>query len=163
MAKIKEDGIPRVPGTAVFLTRERQNAPPVMVWHLRHNRALHRRVLVVNVITESVPWIRGGRRLTVEQIAPDFWRAVARYGFMERPDLPALLRHAQRDCGGKLTLDDVTYYVGHETIIPRSDARGLPRWVEALFAMMERNSVHATSFFRLPPNQVVEIGREISI
>jgi KUP system potassium uptake protein len=163
MAKIKEDGIPRVPGTAVFLTRARQNAPPVMVWHLRHNRALHRRVLVVNVITESVPWIRGGRRLTVEQIAPDFWRAVARYGFMERPDLPALLRHAQRDCGGKLTLDDVTYYVGHETIIPRSDARGLPRWVEALFAMMERNSVHATSFFRLPPNQVVEIGREISI
>jgi KUP system potassium uptake protein len=163
MAKLKEKRIPRVPGTAVFLTRTQLDAPPVMVWHLRHNRALHERVVVLNVVIESVPWIRGGRRLTVEQIAPDFWRGVARFGFMERPDLPALLREAQPHCGGKLTLDDVTYYVGHETIIPREDAKALPRWVEALYAMMQRNSVHVTSFFRLPADQVVEIGREISI
>jgi KUP system potassium uptake protein len=163
MAKLKEKRIPRVPGTAVFLTRTRQDAPPVMVWHLRHNRALHERVLVLNVIIESVPWVRGGRRLTIEQIAPDFWRGMARFGFMERPDIPALLREAQPHCGGKLTLDDVTYYVGHETIIPREDAKALPRWLEALYAMMQRNSVHVTSFFRLPAEQVVEIGREISI
>jgi KUP system potassium uptake protein len=163
MAELKEKRIPRVPGTAVFLTRTRLDAPPVMVWHLRHNRALHERVVVLNVIIESVPWVRGGRRLTVEQIAPDFWRGMARFGFMERPDIPALLREAQPRCGGKLTLDDVTYYVGHETIIPREDAKALPRWLEALYAMMQRNSVHVTDFFRLPADQVVEIGREISI
>jgi KUP system potassium uptake protein len=163
MAKLKEKRIPRVPGTAVFLTRTRQDAPPVMVWHLRHNRALHERVVVLNVIIESVPWVRGERRLTIEQTAPDFWRGMARFGFMERPDIPALLREAQPHCGGKLTLDDVTYYVGHETIIPREDAKALPRWLEALYAMMQRNSVHVTSFFRLPADQVVEIGREISI
>jgi KUP system potassium uptake protein len=163
MGELKEKRIPRVPGTAVFLTRTRLDAPPVMVWHLRHNRALHERVVVLNVIIESVPWVRGGRRLTVEQIAPDFWRGMARFGFMERPDIPALLREAQPRCGGKLTLDDVTYYVGHETIIPGEDAKALPRWLEALYAMMQRNSVHVTDFFRLPADQVVEIGREISI
>jgi hypothetical protein len=123
----------------------------------------HHPQLALARVARTIPWVRGGRRLTVEQIAPDFWRSVARFGFMDRPDIPALLREAQPRCGGKLTLDDVTYYVGHETIIPREDVKALPRWLEALYAMMQRNSVHVTSFFRLPADQVVEIGREISI
>jgi KUP system potassium uptake protein len=163
MANIKERRIPRVPGTAVFLTRTRRGAPPVMVWHVKHNRALHEHLFVLNVVTQSVPWIRNADRLTVEKIAPNFWRGRARYGFMERPDIPALLRQAHDTLDCKVTLDDITYYVGHETIVPREDERALPRWLEALFAMMQRNTVHVSSFFRLPPEQVVEIGREISI
>jgi KUP system potassium uptake protein len=163
MAGVKERRIPRVPGTAVFLTRTSRDAPPVMVWHVKHNRALHERLFVLNVVTQSVPWIRSADRLTVEQIAPNFWRGSARYGFMERPDIPALLQQAHDKHGCKVTLDDLTYYVGHETIVPRDDKRALPRWLEALFAIMHRNSVHVSSFFRLPPEQVVEIGREISI
>jgi KUP system potassium uptake protein len=163
MASLKERRIPRVPGTAVFLTRTRRDAPPVMVWHVKHNRALHERLLVLNVVTQSVPWVRNAERLTVEKIAPNFWRGHARYGFMERPDIPALLQEAHDRFGCEVTLDDVTYYVGHETIVPREDGRALPRWLEALFAMMQRNSVHVSRFFRLPPDQVVEIGREISI
>jgi KUP system potassium uptake protein len=163
MAKIKEGRIPRVPGTAVFLTRTRRDAPPVMIWHVKHNRALHERLFVLTVVTESVPWVGTADRLTVAEVAPNFWRARARYGFMERPDIPALLQQAHDTCGSKITLDDITYYVGHETIVPREDDNALPRWLEALFAMMQRNSVHVSRFFRLPPEQVVEIGREISI
>src|SRR5262249_37605615 len=88
MAKIARGGVPRVPGAAVFLTRTLRDAPPVMVWHLKHNRALHERLFVLTVIIQSIPWIREGERLTVEEIAPSFWRATARFGFMERPDLP---------------------------------------------------------------------------
>jgi KUP system potassium uptake protein len=159
MAKIKEGRIPRVPGTAVFLTRMRRDAPPVMIWHVKHNRALHERLFVLNVVTESVSWVRTADRLTVAEVAPNFWRARARYGFMERPDIPALLQQAHDTYG----CNDITYYVGHETIVPREDDKALPRWLEALFAMMQRNSVHVSRFFRLPPEQVVEIGREISI
>jgi KUP system potassium uptake protein len=162
MAKIQEGRVPRVPGTAVFLTRTQQDAPPTMVWHLKHNRALHERLFVLTVETESVPRIRGARRLTVNNIAPNFWRACVRYGFMERPDIPTVLQEANAH-GCSLSLDDVTYYVGHETIVHREDRKGLPLWLERLFATMQRNSVHVSDFFRLPPDGVVEIGRHVSI
>jgi KUP system potassium uptake protein len=162
VARLAEARIPRVPGTAVFLTRTQRDAPPVMVWHVRHNRALHERVFVLTIITESVPWVRNSDRLTVQELAPGFWRASVRFGFMERPDIPALLRQAhERGC--TIDLTDVTYYVGHETVVPRGDAKGLPRWVEALFAFMQRNASHLTDYFRLPPDQVVEIGRQVAI
>jgi KUP system potassium uptake protein len=162
MAKIADAQIPRVPGTAVFFTRTLRDAPPVVVWHLKHNRALHRRVFVVTVLTEAVPWIAAGQRLSVEELAPDFWRAQARYGFMERPDLPALLLQSIAH-GCRVDLADVTYYVGHETVVPREDQKGLPRIVEALYALMQRNSTHISDYFHLPADSVVEIGREIAI
>jgi len=162
MAQIAERKIPRVPGTAVFLTRTLRDAPPVMVWHLKHNRALHESLFVLTVSTESIPRISDDERLKFEEIAPRFWRATARYGFMERPDILALLKKAHASgCG--LNLLDVTYYVGHETVVPRDDDKGLPRWMESLFAVMQRNSAHLSEYFRLPPDAVVEIGREISI
>lgn len=162
MAQIAAARIPRVPGTAVFLTRTQRDTPPVMAWHVKHNRALHERVFVVTVVTESVPWIDDAERLSVEEMAPRFWRAAARYGFMERPDIPALLARAKAGgCG--IDLADVTYYVGHETVIARDDGQGLSRWVEALFSAMQRNSTHVTDYFKLPTDAVVEIGREIAI
>ncbi len=146
----------------MFLTRTERDAPPVMVWHVKHNRALHERVLVITVQVESIPWVSAAERLEVAEIAPRFWRAKARYGFMERPDLPALLRIAHADgCG--LDLADVTYYVGHETVVPADDEKRLPRWIEAFFAAMQRNSAHVSDYFKLPREQVVEIGREIAI
>jgi KUP system potassium uptake protein len=162
MTKIREGRVPRVPGTAVFLTRTQLDIPPVMVWHLRQNRALHERLFVLTVETESVPRIRGAGRITFKEMAPNYWRACARYGFMERPDIPVLLQQAHAH-GCNVSLDDVTYYVGHETIVHREDRKGLPLWLEKLFAFMQRNSVHVSDFFRLPPDAVVEIGRQVSI
>jgi KUP system potassium uptake protein len=162
MAQIAEGRVPRVPGTAVFLTRTERDAPPVMVWHLKHNRALHERLFVLTVRTEAVPWIADATRVTFEEIAPRLWRATARYGFMERPDIPALLRTARAGgCG--IDLSDVTYYVGHETVVASDSGKGVPRWLEALFAAMQRNSVHVSDYFKLPQDSVVEIGREIAI
>jgi KUP system potassium uptake protein len=162
LTQLAERHIPRVPGTAVFLTRAQKDAPPVLVWHIKHNRALHERVLILTAVTESVPRIRRGDRLKVEEVAPGMWRAMARFGFMERPDIPALLRQANT-LGCELKLDDVTYYVGHETVIRRADGRGLPRAVESMFAFLQRNSMHVSDYFRLPADSVVELGREIAI
>ena len=159
---IEEQHIARVPGSAVFLTRALKDAPPVLVWHIKQNRALHERVLIFTSITESVPWMRRSDRLQVEEVAPLMWRATVRFGFMERPDVPALLRQANV-LGCKLKLDDVTYYVGHETVVRRRDGKGLPRVVENMFAYLQRNSVHVSDYFRLPTDSVVELGREVSI
>ena len=139
MAKIAAENIPRVPGTAVFLTRTERDTPPVMVWHVKHNRALHEHLFVLRVEILSVPWVALGDRITIEEVAPNFWRAEARFGFMERPHIPELLT-ASKSLGCTIDLDDVTYYVGHETVISREDGKGLPAWQEAFFAVMERNA-----------------------
>jgi KUP system potassium uptake protein len=162
MARIKAANIPRVPGTAVFLTRAERDTPPVMIWHVKHNRALHEHVFVLRVEILSVPWLPSGDRLTIEEVAPNFWRADAHFGFMERPHIPELLA-ASKSLGCTIDLADVTYYVGHETVIGREDGMGMPGWQEGLFAMMERNAVHVSDFFSLPSDQVVEIGRQVAI
>jgi KUP system potassium uptake protein len=162
MARIKSANIPRVPGTAVFLTRAERDTPPVMIWHVKHNRALHEHVFVLRVEILSVPWLPSGERLTIEEIAPNFWRAEARFGFMERPHIPEVLA-ASKSLGCTIDLADVTYYVGHETVIGRDDGMGMPAWQERFFAVMERNAVHVSDFFSLPNDQVVEIGRQVAI
>jgi KUP system potassium uptake protein len=162
MAKLERDRIPRVPGTAVFLTRATRDTPPVLVWHVRHNRALQEHVLAITTQIESVPWLADEMRATVTEEAPNFWRAIVCYGFMERPDIPHLLARLKED-GCTIDLADVTYFVGHETVTRRQDGKGLPHWQEALFAMLERNASHVTDYFNLPGDQVVEIGRQISI
>jgi KUP system potassium uptake protein len=162
VAKIAAKKVPRVPGTAVFLTRTERDTPPVMIWHVEHNRALHEHLFVLRVDVLPVPWIASENRLTIDEVAPSFWRAEARFGFMERPHIPDLLT-TSKSLGCTIDLADVTYYVGHETVIRREDGRGLPSWQERLFAVMERNSEHVSDFFSLPGDQVVEIGRQIAI
>jgi KUP system potassium uptake protein len=133
-----------------------------MAWHVKHNRALQEHLLVLRVAVLQTPWVASKDRMTVKEMAPDFWRAEARYGFMERPNIPEVL-YASKVLGCTVDLDDVTYYVGHETIVSREDGKGLPGWQEILFALMQRNAVHIGDFFSLPSDQVVEIGRQIAI
>ena len=162
LAKIEGARVARVPGTAVFLTRATRNTPPVMVWYLRHSRALHEKIVALTTLTEPVPFIDDEERITLTELAPGFYRAIVRYGFMERPNIPHVLEQLKaRGC--TVDLADVTYFVGHETVTSRADGKGLPHWQEVLFAAMERNSTHVTDYFRLPSDQVVEIGRHVAI
>jgi KUP system potassium uptake protein len=162
LADIEKRGVPRVPGTAVFLTRTTAGVPPVLLWHLRQNRALHECVVVLRVVTESKPRVQWPELMTVAREGDSFWRVTAHFGFMQRPDIPRLLEESQQK-GCEVRLDDVTYYVGHEIIVHRERGAVLPVWQEKLFAAMVRNATHVTDYFQLPSEQVVEIGRQISI
>jgi KUP system potassium uptake protein len=162
LADIAARGVPRVPGSAVFLTRAMNSAPPVMLWHVKHNRALHKHLIAITCTTESVPYIDPAQRVNVQLIAPDFWRMTARYGFMERPDIPALLA-AGREHGCTLPLDDVTYYVGHESVVHRTRGPAMPQWQEVIYAFMLRNAATVAGYFFLPRDGVVEIGRIVEI
>ena len=161
-AEVVAHKIPRVPGTAIFLTRTNRDVPVFMLWHLQHNRALHEELMVLTVNTASAPWTEPSKRLSAQQLAPNFWRSEAVFGFMERPDIPALLATAKsHGCG--IDLSDVTYYIGHISVMRRDDGKGLPWWQEAFYAAMERNSCHLADVLRLPPDLTVEIGRRVAI
>jgi len=159
---IARDSVARVPGTAVFLTRVTSATPPVMLWYVTHSHALHEKVIAVTLETASVPWVGAQERVQVTERAPNFWTATACYGFMERPDLPALMQQLALH-GCRIDTDRLTYFVGSERVVPREDGRGLPRWMEAIFSAMLRNSMHLPDYLNVPRDQLIDVGRQISI
>jgi KUP system potassium uptake protein len=133
-----------------------------LVWHVRKNRSLHRYVLILKLTVTSSPRTKPSERIQVAGVADKFWHIEARHGFMERPNALAILDDC-RTKGVEINRDDVTFYIGHETIISREGRRGIQRWQEAIFAAMARDSVRITDVLKLPADQVVEIGREVAI
>ncbi len=162
VTQIDKGEIRRVPGTAVFVARITRDIPPLVVWHLRHIRALHDSIAILNVVTEMVPYVAEDDRLEVRQIAPKVWRVHAHYGFMEQPDLPALVERS-RASRNAVDASDVTYFIGRETVVRRKDGKALPWLVEFVFSFMLRNSSEAIDYLQLPRDEVVEIGRQFAI
>jgi KUP system potassium uptake protein len=162
VAQITRGGISRVPGTAIFVARVTRDIPPLVFWHLRHIRSLHDSVFIVNVITELIPYVAEENRTEVREIASQIWRVHAHYGFMEQPDLPALLDLA-RDRGYPVDPSKITWFIGRETIVRREDGKGLPWFIETVASFLSRNSSEAVEYFRLPRDDVVEIGRQFAI
>jgi KUP system potassium uptake protein len=165
----------RVPGTAVFMTSDAGGAPPVLLHHLKHNKVLHEKVMLMSVRTEEIPQVSSRDRVKCSELGEGFYLVIARYGFMETPDVPEVLRSLGReDENGKpvaVKLAETTFYLGRETLIAmpskrRSDGavpegRRLGRWRKKLFILMTRNAQSATAYFGLPPNRVVELGAQI--
>jgi KUP system potassium uptake protein len=156
----------RVPGTAVFMTSNLGAAPPVLLHHLKHNKVLHERVLIVSLLNEQIPAIPDAERVTVVELGSGFWQVISRYGFMETPDVPALLGSLVKRPGDAsrvaLVPMDTTYYLGRETLLPNGPSK-LTTWRKRLFIVMARNAVTASQFFGLPPNRVVEMGAQIQL
>jgi KUP system potassium uptake protein len=161
VASIRATPPVRVPGTAVILSSNPNVAPPVLLHHLKYNKALHERLLLVNLATEKVPEIPEAERTTVEEIGEGIWHVTARYGFIQTPNVPAVI-DAVIAKGVPIDRDDLTYYLGRETLLPTGKAR-LMRWRKRLFMFLARNSRPPTYYFRIPADRVVEIGMQIPL
>jgi len=156
----------RIPGTAVFMTSNPEGVPPVLLHHLKHNKVLHERVLLVSLMNEEVPVVSAGERVEVRALRAGFFQVVAHYGFMETPDVPALLASLPEGAIPGPRIEKVpletTYYLGRETLLPTGPSR-LAQWRKRLFIVMARNAQAASAFFGLPPNRVVEMGAQIQL
>jgi KUP system potassium uptake protein len=153
----------RIKGTGVVMTSMSDGVPPVLVHHVQRLRVLHESVVILTIQTARVPYTRRGKRTEVQDLGEGLYRVTGTYGFMERPDVPALLCEAQ-DAGldVKIDLADVTYFLGRETILALSTGR-MGEVEESIFGVLSRNSRPATTHFRLPPDQVIEIGTQIDL
>jgi len=149
----------RVPGLAVFMTREPEGAPVVLLHHLKHNKVLHEQVVLLSVTSEEVPEIPDDERITIQRLPQGFYRITARYGFMETTNVPGILARA-REAGIESKPLETTYYLGREQLIP-TGTTPLWTWRKKLFVFMSRNSRSATAFYGIPPNRVVELGAQI--
>jgi KUP system potassium uptake protein len=161
LAQIQANPPVRVPGTAVFMTAQPTGTPSALAHNVRHNKVLHEHVVLLTARTEPTPFVSEDRRVFVERLAEGIVYATALYGFMEDPNIPEVL-HRVGAQGVKLDLDDITYFLGKETLIVTAE-RGMAVWREKLFVVMARNAVRATAFFRLPPDRVVELGVQVEM
>jgi KUP system potassium uptake protein len=154
----------RIPGTAVFMTSDPNGTPGVLLHHLKHNKVLHERVLIVSIGTEEIPTVAPADRITVRSLGNGIHQIVGRYGFMETPNVPALLAALPPFAipGPRLenAVMETSYYLGRETLLPDGPS-GMPRWRKRLFIILARNAQPASAFFGLPPNRVVEMGGQV--
>ncbi len=173
MQKLERDTLPlanfiaqirpkeRVPGTAVYLTSRIDVVPVPLLHNLKHNKVLHTRIVLLHVMTESIPRVSPERRVEVSHLGSNFHSVVARYGFVEQPNVPQALEHCR---AYQLSFDmmDTSFFVGRVTIVTRTRSRlAAIRW--RLFEAMHRNALAATEFFRIPPNRVVELGGQVEL
>lgn len=154
--------IHRVPGTAVFLTGSPRGSPPALLHNVKHNKVLHETVVVLRVVTEEIPHVRQNRRVAVEELGEGFFRIVLRYGFMDTPNVPRALSRIDHP-GLDFAEMKTTYFLGRNRVLAGREREGMAVWREKLFAVMARNSQDATTYFRLPPNRVVEVGAQVEI
>ncbi|MDB6071286.1 MAG: Low affinity potassium transport system protein kup, partial [Verrucomicrobiales bacterium] len=150
----------RVGGTAVFLSGASGLTPTSLLHNLKHNKVLHERMLFLTIVSELHPYIRPEDRLKVEKLAEHVWRITGHYGFMEQPDVPALLR-ACADYDLHFDPMQTSYFLGRETIIPTN--RSLSLWRSKLFSVMSRNAQSAVAYYNIPPSRVVEFGIQIEL
>ncbi|WP_369790807.1 potassium transporter Kup [Rouxiella sp. WC2420] len=161
LTDIETHQIPRVPGTAVFLTRSTET-PTIMRWHVTRNGSLHAQVISLNIQIENIPRVSAKERLEIEEIAPNFWHVIAHYGFIEEPNIAQLLGYKEI---ADLDVDreNLTFYVGHENIVRGEGRKRLPSWQRHIFSLMVRNNIHITDHYRLPSDRVVEISRQVAL
>jgi len=162
LANLPNEKVERVPGTAIFLTGNPAGTPPALLHNLKHNRVLHERVVLLHVTTEDVPTVLPVERVEIEELGQGFYSMVARYGFMESPDIPRVLERAAQ-MGLPCELLETSFFLSSETLIATQEKPGMAVWRERLFALLARNAQRATAYFRLPPNRVIELGTQIEL
>lgn len=151
----------RVNGTAIFLAGNPDGTPAALTHNFKHNKIIHKRVVLLTIVVEEIPYVDRDQRVTVADLGEGFFRVIGRYGFMEEPDAQEILKLCKPQ-GLNFREMETTFFLSRETIIA-SERRGLSRWRKHLFALLARNAQPANAYFRLPPNRVVELGLQVEI
>lgn len=153
--------LPRVRGTAVFMSSSPEASPPVLLHHLKHNQVLHQQVVLLSIVSVDEPSVPPHESISVEKLGNGFFKVISRFGFMQTPNVPQVLKVCRKR--GLLTEASTTsFYLGRETLLTGGTSR-MMQWRKKLFAFVSRNAVPATAYFGIPPGRVVELGMQVNL
>ncbi|HTH14613.1 MAG TPA: potassium transporter Kup [Spirochaetia bacterium] len=152
----------RVKRTAVFLAGNPRGVPTALLHNLKHNRVLHELTLIVSVQTLEQPRVPEDQRAEVKDWGQGIWTVILNFGFSELPDVPQTLTALQFP-GLVFNPHQTTYFLGRESLVVTNRKRQMSLWRKKLFWFMSHNALAATTFFRLPVNQVVEISAQTEL
>ena len=151
----------RVRGTAVFMSGNPDGTPPVLLHHLKHNQVIHRQVVLLSILPMEIPFVPKDEQIEVKELGNGFFRVLWRTGFMETPNVPAILLRA-RELELVAEPSTTSYFLGRETLLTRGKST-MMHWRKILFSFVSRNALPATSYFGLPPGRVVELGMQVDL
>jgi KUP system potassium uptake protein len=153
--------VARVGGSAVFMVGSHTGTPIALLHHVKANRCLHETVILLSILTEDVPTVPATERLTLREIGEGLWRAVGRYGFMESPDVGALIEQV-KERGVHISPMGATYFFNREMIITGGNAK-MWEWQKSLYGFLSRNARPAKDYYRIAPSQIIEIGLPLQL
>jgi KUP system potassium uptake protein len=151
----------RVEGTAMFMHSDLSNVPNSLLHNLKHNRILHERIVFLSVRIEDIPFVLETEKSKIQTIGDSAFVVNMHYGFKEEPSMAHIMALCAKQ-GLEMEMMDTSFFLNRETVIP-SKLKGMALWRERMFALMMRNSVRATDYFKIPPNRVVEMGTQVEI
>jgi KUP system potassium uptake protein len=154
--------VARVPGTGIFMASSAMHVPPVLVHVVERTLTLHEQVVLFTVHTAMTPTVPAEQRFEVTPLDHGFRRVVAHFGFMETPNVPAILRAIDAASDSRLNAEKATYFLGREAILGHGTGI-LGRFAEGIYAFMQRNAVAADRAFQIPPKQVIEVGIQLDV
>ena len=159
--ELKHNRIIRVPGTAVFLSASAEGLPLCLLHHLKHNKALHKNVVLLTVKFDERAKLEGPERTEVDEVYEDFFRVTLTYGFSENPNVFDDLVRAISD---KATVKPgaISFYQSRELLLTTGPGK-IARWRKSLFVLLSRIARPATGYFELPPRQVIELGIQLEL
>jgi KUP system potassium uptake protein len=152
--------IQRVPGMAIYFTRDPAGVPVALLHSLKHYHVLHDKVLLLTIRTALIPHVKHVHRLQFEELAPGTARAILTFGFRDEPNVPKALGFLPAEW--QIEPMQTGYVLGRQILIPAAHSR-MPLWQETLFALMVRVAGSAMEYYRLPPDRVVELGSQVEI
>jgi KUP system potassium uptake protein len=162
LAMIQKDPPHVVEGTAVYLASEAGGMPRAFLNNVRFNRVLHERNLLLTFVRPEVPYVPPEERIEVQTLAPTLCRVIARYGFMETPNVVVALRAAEEK-GITYDPEQTVYVVGRENPVFTIGGTGMPLWRKRLFAFMGRNSQLAAVHFGVPSHRLLEVSSQVRL
>lgn len=151
----------RISGTAIYMAGDPWGVPVPMLHNLKHNKVLHERVAILTIMTKEIPLVSKRQRVEIQEVIPNFYRILVYYGFLEIPKMKHILE-ALRQNNIHFNISETTFVLGRETILPSSEPN-MSLWRERLFAFMSKNAARPTAYFKIPPNQVIEVGIQVEI
>lgn len=152
----------RTPGTGVFMAASDVGLPPILPHHVKRTRALHKQILLLTVVTAEIPEVQKMDRISIEPMGHGFHRVRLYFGFMEQPDVPRALKLAVVREDLDFDLEEITYYLAREQLMGGKGGR-MGVVAEKYFGFLQRNAVNVDRYFRIPPEQVIEVGTQIDL
>ena len=156
----------RVPGTAVFLNRNKVTAPLAMRASVRHLHALNEHVVILSIETQDVPHVPPAERIVIDDLGytdDGITHATARFGYMDQPNVPAVMRLIEKsDIESPVDVANASYFLSTIDLC-RGDAPGLSRWRKTLFLATAQITADAADYFALPRERTVILGSQIEL
>jgi KUP system potassium uptake protein len=151
----------RIDSHVVFLSGTPYRVPMALAKNVKHNQIIHSRTVLLHFQAEDIPRVPNLEKIKTEKLGSGFYRIIARYGFMEDPQLENALTLAHEQ-GLELDLDTLSFYLGRERLVAGGNSK-MGRWRTNIFVFMSRNAADAAAFFSLPADKVIEIGVQLEI